>query len=281
VGYLGPDGTYVRPNPTTTWASLGLTELKDAAAQKLMARTGPLGGTESQWGIWSIYTMDAGTTATANEIFRKLGGDASYTWTDAVPNVITGDTCLVGVFYNGWDSKVVLADGGKTLTTYVEDVKFELWAVDRANVDLLGGSQGPGFDSNLRTAQNRYATWVDGTGKLLLTGTSTYFRFTGTQQYGPLAFDGQSATYWDVDENGAGLWDWEVGTNKYFTDPDGASADLKLTFDIDPGLDGWTVNSHDNGGFLFAVPEPLTMVGVFASIGGLCGYIQRRRKAVA
>lgn len=281
TAYLGADGAYSAVNPTAAFTGPGsLTEIHPAGA--FMTRSGTGGGLEDVWGIFALRVLDAGAMFSPGtpfaDIFRKLPVDVSYEWAD-MTNAMTGDTALVGVFYDGWTNSVVLGGGGTTLETRSTGIKFELWAVDKAAVNLEGGSQGPHFDANWRTAANRYTTWVTGGGTLLLSGTSTFNRFVGTQlssDPNALAFDGSSVTYFDVPTGGPGLWNKLIGPGNYYTDPNGGIADIKLTYDIDPGLNGWAVNSHDDGGFTFAVPEPLTVLGVLVSVGSLGRYIRRR-----
>jgi len=276
TGYVASvDGTYTRATPTSPWVGPGtLTELKDPAAQDLLQRTGDGGGMESQWGIFGIYTLEAGSII-AGDIFKKIPNEITYDWSGL--NVMTGDTALVGVFYDGWDASVTL--NGTSLITQTKNIQFQLWAVDKSAVNLEGGSQGPHYDPNWRTAQDRYKTWVDGSGTLLLTGSSTYQRFIGTELgTAPLAFDGETVVYFDIDKNGPGLWDFVIGGNSFYTDPAGNQADMKITYDIDPGQNDWTVNSHDDGGTLFFVPEPLTMLGLAMSSLGIGGYMRRRMR---
>lgn len=282
TGYLTTvNGTYNATSPTAAFTGPGvLTELK-APDGMFMTRAGAGGGSEDTWGIFSMRIIEAGGMVSPGtpfaDIFKKLGGDLTYEWTET--NVMTGNTALVGVFYDGWDTQVVV--NGTALEVQTVGTRFELWAVDKALVNLEGASQGPHYDANWRTARNRYTTWVQGGGTLLLDGNATYERFIGTQLSStPLVFDGQTVVYVDIPTVGAGIWDKFVGDGKYFTDPLGNKADLKLTNDIDPGADGWAVNSHDDGGFTFQlVPEPLTMLGVLLGVGGLGKYIRRRFQA--
>jgi len=282
TGYLAADGTYTRATPTSAFSPAGLTAFPDAS---LLARSGPGGGTESSWGIFAVRIIEAGATFAPGtpvaDIFKKLSGDITYEWTDT--NSMTNNTALVGVFYDGWDSSVTIA--GTTLIVQTKQTKFELWAVDKATVNTSGASQGPAFVPANRTAQNRYTGWVNGGGTLLLSGLSTYERFVGTQTGGgPFVFDGQTVAYIDITAAGVpgigpGVWNTALANNNYFTDPDGGTtADMKLTFDIDPGLDGWNVNSHDDGGTLAMVPEPLTMLGFVFSGLFAGGYLRRRNR---
>jgi len=288
TGYLAADGvspladgTYTRATPTSAF-SPGLTQVQAADAH-FMARSGVGGGTEDQWGIFAMRVIDAGAmfapgTPTA-DISQKSPVDVSYEWADT--NTMTGNTALVGIFYDGWTFSVTKA--GATLTTQSKGTKFELWAVDKSSLLTTFNSQGPAYDGNagIRSAQNRYAGWVTGAGTLLLTGNSVFEEFSGTQlSAAPLAFDGFSHLYFDVPVGGPGLWNPLLGTGDYFTAPNGAIADIKLTYDIDPGQNGWSVNSHDDGGFTFAVPEPLTMLGLVVGVGGVGRYMRRRMKAV-
>lgn len=280
TGYLVTvDGTYTRATPVSAFAGPGVITAFSTPDQMLMAREGGV-GTESQWGIFAVRIMEAGDTQVPSDIFKQVvpPGDLTYEWTDT--NIITGDTCLVGVFYDGWDSLVTI--NGNQLTTETQDIKFQLWAVDKAQVNLAGASQGPGYDANFRTARDRYTDWVEGTGTLLLSGISTFQRFIGTQTgLGPFLFDGQTVVYFDVSPDANfGIWNPLIAGGNYFTDPLGNIADIKMTYDIDPGTDGWALNSHDDGGLLVqGIPEPLTMAGLFLGVGGVGRYIRRRMKA--
>ena len=59
------------------------------------------------------------------------------------------------------------------------------------------------------------------------------------------------------------------------------TADMRLQFDSNPtNVADWTVESDDPvQGHGFAIPEPLTIAGVFAGICGLGGYLRKRRIA--
>jgi len=272
------DGTYTRANSAAPWVGINRVVLP-GNQQGLI-------GNEDTWAIFAVRVVDAagmfspGTPVA--DLFKKLPNEVTYEWTDT--NNITNDTCLVGMVYGGWDSKVVVGSGGTSLTVYTKDLRMELWAVDKSAVDLIGASQGPAYDPLRRTAANRYTGWLDAagvaTGTCLLTGEASYHRFIGTELLpgNPFTYDGQTVSYFSIDNNTNGIWNKGVTNGNYFTDPDGFSADMKLTFDIDPGQDGWSVNSHDDGGLTFAVPEPLTMLG-FAFSGLFAGgYLRRRNR---
>ena len=281
TAYFGPSDWYTRTVRGGTWSSAN-----SSAFTTVIPATGAWAGAgEDTWGIFDVATIAPGQK-TGNNIIQV--GTPTYIW-DSGSNM-TGNTALVGVFYDGWDSQVIINNsappGSPILTVFAEEIKFELWAVDKSKVDLFYNRQGPAYDANLRTAQNEYLSWVDQsdtTAVKLLTGTSTEFRFTGSANSSDGTFDGQTLTYWDINENDStGLWNANWGASSKidpFIDDFGNKADMKLTFDSHSGTQGWAINSTDSGGVGFVVPEPLTMLGVFLGIGGLGGYIRRRRMA--
>jgi len=287
TAYVGPSDDYTRTARGGTWTSVG-----GSTFTTVVPATGAWpGANEDTWGIFSVATIAPGAK-TGNNIIQT--GTPTYIWDSG--NAMTGNTALVGIFYNGWDGQVIINNtappGSPILTVFAKEVKFELWAVDKSLVDLLYSRQCPAYTSvdgnNVRTAQDEFSNWIDATDMTkvkLLTGTSTEFRFTGSANLNDGTFDGQTLTYWDINENDAsGLWNANWGTSALvdpFTDDFGNKADLKMTFDSHSGTQGWAVNSTDSGGLGFVVPEPMTMLCVFLSIGGLGGYIRRRRMAVA
>jgi hypothetical protein len=58
----------------------------------------------------------------------------------------------------------------------------------------------------------------------------------------------------------------------------GASAGYTATISDDPDTGEWYIN---DGGYRKAIPEPVTMLGVFMGVSGLAAYIRRRRPAQA
>lgn len=270
TGYAGAAGTYTRATPEDVF--VGLTAYAPAGVMPIPGHT----VNEDTWGVFNFYQLSPGAVNPVGNDIVDAPGPMYYEWTGG--DAMTGDTALVGVFWGGWDSKVTIGTANQ-LEVFVQDVYFELWAVDKTNVDLTYHKSGPAYDNPLdRQAVNRYDDWVDtadGTRQLLLSGTSTEFRFTGTQNLGTGTFDGDTLTYWDIDQT-VGAWgqDW-TSPIPFFIDDFGNRADLKLTFNIDTGSNGWSVNSNDDGGAI-VVPEPLTCMGLILSAFGVGGYLRRR-----
>ena len=272
------DGTYSRTVPGGPFTGPGIiTAFQDPTAGFL--------ANEDTWGIFDFPTLAPGIK-TGNNIIQDGTKTPYYVW-DSAHNM-TGDTALVGLVYGGWDKTVSIVavpalPGGPTISIQVAQVTFELYAVDKANVDLAFGRYGPGYVPGDRTAYNRYNDWVEANDPKikLLTATSTEFRFTGSQNLGNLTFEGQTLTYWDVDPTDlTSLWNPTWGNNvDPFIDDFGNQADIKLTFNIHAGTEAWSVNSDDEGGESYVIPEPMTCLGFVLSSFALRGYLRRRRVA--
>jgi len=240
-------------------------------------------GNEDSWGLFTFYQIQHGISDGIGGI--QPSGTVYYSNSDG-----SNSTWLAGVFYGGVDSSVTISnvqDPFTLVTTQLfqvqaDDVKFELWAIDKA--DLVNTVANP-LDSNSltnyiaasRTAANRYTGWVDGLhGVELLSGTSTYFQFTGQQLSGS-TFAGHTLVYWNIDPNDPNaLWNPSWGLGNYFTDPHGNTADMTTDFTDVAGSRDWSTTSKDLGG-IDVIPEPITMIGLLMSVVGVGGYVRRRR----
>lgn len=269
---------YVSLVPIQQQRTFDLSDANDLADLQIFGSPGAIGN-EDTWGVFNLIGITSGKLDNNLVDFADVP-IGYYDWTQV--NVMTNDTALVGIFWGGQDREVTIDfDGDFSVLT--DDVQFELWAVDKANVDLTPGWGGPEYVAARRTAANRYDGWVaagDATKVKLLSGSSTYFEFAGSINTGtvPVTFDGLTTSYWDIDENDAsGQWNASWGQTAAFVDNDGNSADLYFTWNINSGTSGWTANSNDDGGVV-VIPEPMTIGALGMAMAGLGGYLRRRRR---
>jgi len=276
------DGTYTRTEAGGTWSgpfggTLSATTVPDADPN------------EDTWGVFAIKILKLG-----DPIYNLNGdvigmddgssgpSDVYYQWVDYV-----SDTGLVGMFYKGWDAEVVIEDG-QTASVRVEGGEFDLWAVNANLLKRYTGDtppttthEGPQFEEDRRDTTTTYGDWVDsgdGTKIHLLHATSEYWRFE-TDIVGQGYLEGGTVAYWDIDPDETGpVWNPYWGGTELFTDPDGQTADLWIDLEIVQDNRGWVGKSNDDGGAL-VVPEPATMLALFAGVSGLAGYISKRRRA--
>ena len=252
---------------------------------------------EDAWGVFAWKELRAGTPIVNGGgdtvgMDAKPGGSTTYEWTS------TADTGLVGMFYGGTDTEVVVdTDGGFAVKS--EEAQYELYAVDTSllgydwdgtigstgDFTIVGDDEGPKWDSTQptrRDSENTYENWVDSDDASkfgLLRAKGGYFRFSGEFVDAGGYFEGGTTIYSNVDGPGA-LWAWNdvvTATGPLFTDPDMNMADLWFDMEIVQDTRGWMAKSNDDGGFS-AVPEPLTMLAVTGAVMGLGGYIRRRRR---
>ena len=239
---------------------------------------------EDTYGIFNLYQLSTGIVS--DDGTAILPGSTYWDNSDGEK-----DTWLIGMIYGGNDSYVSLetptADHITDFSVLVDDVSFEVWAVQKSD---LGDGGNVYFDENNlaeydaanHTAYNRYTGWLDATtianGQKLLTGKSTWMESSGWVDANG-KFQGNAEIYFDIDENDAtGSWNDLWGVGAWFTDPDGDTADWRMSFTLEPGTLGWLTHSSDPGG-LYSIPEPVTMLGVFLGVSSLTGYLRRRKRA--
>jgi len=276
-----------------------------------IAATGAIGN-EDTWGIALLYYIAPGTPVgygLPGTTVNPTGAPATYYNGDG-----SNGTWLTAIFYGGVDQKVIMSPGlgshGENVVNedvYSAGLQFKLYAVSEAALaaaDAAAGNQAPNATTLLnyidnvahpgdgRTAQDAYAGWVGPSvgGTLLLTGTSTYFHttFQVEQDTGQIN-NGVTNCYFDVpaDPTNNTAWNnmWNTGQllssfdNQAPAGTTGVVSDVWLNWTINNSTNNWDVYSKDFGG-ADIIPEPLTMLGLFLSIGGVAGYIRRRRMAV-
>jgi len=241
---------------------------------------------EDTFGIVHMYFIKPGIVHPSQTYIEGVPGATAWDNSDGLE-----DTWFTSIFWGGNDVSVRFevdpgASQGYEVTIRTDDVQFEIWRRDKAALaaEATAAGVGPIDPENLvswnpasRTAFNRYEGWVDGSGDLMVTGVSTEFQFIGTLS--GAAFGGQTETYFDVDENGPGLWDAAWGsTLGLLSLVDGVPSDAYFSWDMQgPSLRGWSVSSTDLGG-VTVIPEPLTMLGVMLGVGSLGGYLRRRTR---
>lgn len=235
------------------------------------------GELEDSWGIFLLYNISPGVLINGGTAVDAI---ASPTYSN---DTGTQDTWIVGVFWGADDKTIALrnptAGNESDLNVLSSQLSFELWAVDATSLAADHSSNSlTAFNAGLRAAYNRYTGWVDGvSGTKLLTGTSTYFDFDGTVANAGY-FSGDSTIYFDIPKTGAnvGYWNPILGENQLLTAPDQTTADAYMTWRLQQSTNGWDAKSQDFGG-IYAIPEPITMIGLLLGAGGLCRYVRKRR----
>jgi hypothetical protein len=253
---------------------------------------GSIGG-EDTWGIALTYHIAGGVISNPG----VNGSQVDYVGPIIYDNSAgTQDTWLVAVFYGGTDTGISLTGGNGSNGIPAGDfsetidstgVKFKLYAVDKAN--LAAGVDSVGllpFSAADHTADDTYVGWTDATALtgavLLLEGESDYFQSTVVvDPSGAVVGSSLDATtaYFDIPENGAGLWNPYFGATDQLLTPTGTPTNLWFQWTLGNSVNGWTVKSDDVGGAVAVVPEPLTMLGMFLGIGSVGGYLRRRNRA--
>ena len=220
---------------------------------------------------------------------------------------LPGDTNteLTGIFYGLAD---IYLEQATATVQRAEGVNFHFELYEAA----IAGSQPPDFDASQgtggRTGLTGYTTATDGVlalsaisvpghinGPGVRSGANAEFQSTNdiaAIMAGASATVGSGVTFMDI--TGGTLQ--PVFDPEFWGAPDSADAfqplplnvgvagsqgaDIRLDFTNKvPGPVGtdWLLRSNDPGEMVVAIPEPMTMLGVFMGVGGLAGYIRRRR----
>ncbi len=255
---------------------------------------------ESAWGVFRIDQILGAEVTGPNSITPVSPNVELYTDGDAGVE-------LVGIFYGRQDVSVTFLTPGPLGIQQITGTgdRYEVFAQPVGTYNGGGPIGGPGASNRVAGVPNEYPTvgYVgDGTNTLLpgaqrvLTGVSqagveTHEILANFTPDGGGSGNGTFNLYVSlgpVDPDGAGPLGSYVGTDNYIFDTDafpnggatasvpGTTADFRLKGTTEPTLKEWLVRSSDplTGAM---VPEPLTMLGVLAGIGGVAGYIRKRR----
>lgn len=261
------------------------TQAEIAAAGSGITKTPSVGGigTEDSWGIVRLYHIQQGKLDPSK---TQVTADGAVSFDDSLG---TDSTQLVGMFYGGVDASVMWLNA-TTVQIQTTGTKFELWAVEKANLDAsaLAAGVNPvdgvtlvGFDATNRTGPNTYEGWLDATSKAgglqLLSGVTTEQIFLGTINANGVA--GGSNTYFDINAAGPGAWDAAWGSNPGLVSfVNSVPSDMWFNWTITNSQRGWASQSQDNGGVANVIPEPITMLGLLFGVGSVGGYIRRRTR---
>ena len=256
----------------------------------------PTGAPEDGWGLVLMREISPGILNPGDSsVDRVPGSTAFYSVLDGANPV-----WLVGMFYGVQDTSLTItAQTGiiptalgfsSSFTALSDNLNIELYAVDKAFIltDDIGNPSNALDPTNLqryvkafREGDAEYTNWLDidepklaGHFAKLLTGVSSYHKFTGTLNPN-FHFTGSTDVWLNTVPGGGGAWD-QVWDGNLFTDPAGNKADIYINFLIQNGSRDWDASSHDFGGVL-AVPEPVTMAGMLLGIGCLGRYLRKRR----
>lgn len=279
---------------TATQQDLTLAQFAAAGGQKFAA-PGAFNG-EDNWGIWRLYHIEPGMLTAGNTQVTAVG---PVTWDDSPA---ANSTQMVGMFFGGVDntvriSNIVLLGGGNfqyDIRIVTSDVQFNLWAVNKADLNLSASNAGVGLvnDTTLvdylagsRTIQDEYPGWLDATSKAngglqVLDGVSTQFIVNGTISVigGVEILNLHTDAWFDINAAGPGVWDLTWGSDPELVSLNGTPSDVWFNWTITNSTENWTAQSQDNGGAANVVPEPITMLGLFLGVSGVGGYLRRRSR---
>lgn len=257
------------------------------------------GGTEGNWGVVNVSSMQFGSFSPSNEHSNISGGTAFFS--DDGPGGAAGQ--IHGIFY-GLNVTSPSTQTGGFLDLYWTD----------AGADTITSAQmnGAGLPPTIRTAQNQAGPFTAGTllaSFKFMPGVINGDNVTTVKtnvDIGVILGDpnaqGQANSYADVyDVNGDGVinsadgaWASKLNGDWFFVDNDGDGTkgeagerrDLRFSnlFDkltewddpIDGGIKG--LRSNDPGR-AFAIPEPTTLALLGLSTLGLLGWSSRRKAA--
>lgn len=203
----------------------------------------------------------------------------------------SGGTALIGMFYGSTDESVgVYTDGfgNKQYTILAGNLEFKVWQVAiSSNIQTLYSTLGDiGTSVGQRTAQDAYNGWTNLPGATLvleggLLNAKDEFNFTSSQGAGGF---GTSNLYASLDPTSPAIWNQFWDTNMINPDvgpaplgpPAATNSDVYMNWTVGGIFDNGSLVSTDFG-YANVVPEPLTMLTLFGSIGLLGGYIRKRR----
>lgn len=259
-----PNGTYTRSieNNVPVW--------KDASNNYLpyVVNGQMWDNTEDGWGLVWIQNMEY-PQGTGNIIYQEPGN--------------SGGQSYLGMFWGSQDQSVEVFSvaGTKYYSTTTVGLNFKIWSANVVGQSIQGlvNSLDTSVPAN-RTAQDAFSGWTNLSGATpLLSGTTTYMSFTTFTTGGPLG----SASLWASVNPTWGSWSPLWDTNMFTANnsalnyvPNGDSdMYMQWTLDVQVAADGALVSS--DLGKADMIPEPVTMLGLMLGVGGLAGYIRKRR----
>lgn len=270
-----------------------------AASDVMRLSTGiNLKGGENGWGIFQIDQILSGSIT---------GGNSISTGAITLYDKGTSPIDIVGIFYGGTDVTVTFTNSFSYETSSA-GLKFEIFTQPDT---YYGSLSTPALGASARTDQNEFPNvGYDGTNtNTLLVGAERVI--TGTSQPGmdlyefyssfnALATSGTFNTYVSVaplteafDSSSvsvgfSGSQNTNFNTNVFPTPTykwdsvtlgpmvPGTTADFRLKGGSEGTDYNWLVRSSDPLTTAF-VPEPITMLGLVLGVGGLAGYVRKRR----
>jgi hypothetical protein len=252
---------------------------------------------EDTWGVLRVETIHVGNISTIDPFTITAG---TQTW-------VHGDEGkeLVGIFWGESDIKVTnFADpgGSGALIQLIEGtgLNFMIWEQDVGHFQdpttYSRGSADRGVNPWDYVGVGDDASsvvWASGESEPGFVGTllATEFKSIFSTDASATIPGGASAYFsmWTNDPlDHPAPFPWMVGlqnaiaNSDYFTNGALGPADIFLNMATDlnnpantPGGFDWTVTDNDDI-IGYAIPEPLTMLGVFLGVSGLGGYVRKR-----
>ena len=258
-------------------------------------------GGEDSWGIFRINTIfEADVTVPGVDIIED---DNAILWDDGGHR----PTELIGIFYGIQDIGFSQSAGTQTIES--TGFTYEVWEQPYGSFDAAGGflqgSAGRGATAN---SYNGIGTnggvagatlWLSGVGTEGFQGyywgggAATDTDFVGTYTPNQVGSTGSATMWLSVTGGSLGGPGWPNLDSDFFVNPTAGApnADIRAIFNTksnninnsvgggSPALGDWTVTSSDITTGIYVVPEPMTMLAVGLAVGGLGGYIRKRRMA--
>lgn len=290
--YSNPDaqtGAYDVDDLTNTIPGLGAWDLDNNVPWT--PNTG--GALEDSWGVFQITSIEegvAGTDLNGNPDIAAAGLDVTY-------ERGSNSRSLVGMFWGVEDvaaSAFTIPNIGSGQSTLSTGFQFAIWEQDttytEANFDPTNGSADrTGLSSYVGVGDGGNAVlWMSGVGVTGFEGPGQVTHDFATTLVLDGALNGGATVYMLVT---GGTVEPLLMDPPVFNAPNNDNvADLFLNMKTDgnnvtndPNFTGpqgdWTATSNDDTVGITPIPEPMTMLAVGLAIGGLGGYIRKRRKA--